>query len=352
MLQPPTIAVVIPNYNDSRYIPKCLRSVLEQPSPPDQVIVIDDASTDNSVAIIRAVIEPHRCARLIVNAANLGVNGAVAAGLQQVTADYVLFLSANDFVLPGIFAKAREGFSRSPEVGLWSAMAWLVNEDDAVIRLHMSPVVALADTVFSADECAKLAYRVGNWFTGSTLIYRRDAFNSIGGFDHAYGALTDLITAWAVASRYGAAYSPEPLAAFRIHADSYCVSTLKGDSRMDEVRIRLAQRGPALSPRLFNSAFIDRVILRFRFAALRYTGGQLLEEIADHATGWKRAWLRGIHGILPRGMQTLRVAIGFLILLPFDVVPTIVHRCFGWVIVRMRHRKHPLTTVGSAGLPQ
>lgn len=345
MPQPPTIAVVIPNYNDSRYIPKCLRSVLEQASPPDQVIVIDDASTDNSVALIRAVIAPHGCAQLIVNPANLGVNGAVAAGLKQVTTDYVLFLSANDFVLPGIFAKAREGFSRAPEAGLWSAMAWLVNEDDAVIRLHMSPVVAVGDTVFSADECARLAYRVGNWFTGSTLIYRREAFNSIGGFDHAYGALTDLITAWAVASRYGAAYSPEPLAAFRIHADSYCVSTLKGDSRLDDVRIRLNQRGPALSPRLFNSAFIERVILRFRFAALRYTSGHMLEEIADHASGWKRAWLQGIHRMLPRSMQTLRVAIGFLILLPFDVVPTLIYRILGWSIVRLRFRQPAVASV-------
>lgn len=345
MPQPPTIAVVIPNYNDSRYLLQCLRSVLEQPSPPDQVIVIDDASTDNSVAIIRSAIAPHRCAQLIINPANLGVNGAVAAGLQRVTADCVLFLSANDFVLPGIFAKAREGFSRAPKAGLWSAMAWLVDEDDAVIRLHFSPVVAVGDAVFSADECARLAYRVGNWFTGSTLIYRRDAFNSIGGFDHAYGALTDLITAWAVASRYGAAYSPEPLAAFRIHADSYCVSTLKGDSRLDEVRLRLEQCGPALSPRLFHRAFIERLILRFRFAALRYTGGHLLAEIADHASGWKRAWLRGLHRILPQGMQTLRVAIGFLILLPFDVLPTLLYRILGWSIVRLRFRQPAVASV-------
>ncbi len=345
MPQPPTIAVVIPNYNDSRYILKCLRSVLEQPSPPDQVIVIDDASTDNSVAIIRSVIAPHRCAQLIVNPTNLGVNGAVAAGLQHVTADYVLFLSANDYVLPGIFAKAREGFSRSPEAGLWSAMAWLVNENDAVIRLHMSPVVAIGDTVFSADECARLAHRVGNWFTGPTLIYRREAFNSVGGFDHAYGALTDLITAWAVASRYGAAYSPEPLAAFRIHAGSYCVSTLKGDSRLDEVRLRLEQCGPALSPLLFHRAFIERLILRFRFAALRYTGGQLLEEIADYASGWKRTCLQGIHSVLPRSLQALRIAIGFLILLPFDVVPTLIYRILGWSIVRLRFRQPAVASV-------
>ena len=179
----PTIAVVIPNWNDSRYIVKCLRSVLEQESPPDQVIVIDDASTDNSVEVIRSLIAPFPWAQLIVNPANLGVNGAVSTGLKHVTADHVLFLSANDFVLPGIFAKAREAFSHAPQVGLWSAMAWLVNEDNAVIRLHNGPVVSLMDAVISPEKCAQLAFRVGNWFTGSTLIYRREAFFSVGGFD-------------------------------------------------------------------------------------------------------------------------------------------------------------------------
>ena len=335
----PTIAVVIPNWNDSRYITKCLRSVLEQASPPDQVIVIDDASTDNSVEVIRAIIQPFAFAQLIVNPANLGVNGAVSVGLKQVTADHVLFLSANDFVLPGIFAKAREGFSRAPEAGLWSAMAWLVNEDDAVLRLHNSPVVSLTNTVISPENCAQLAFRAGNWFTGSTLIYRREAFFSVGGFDHAYGALTDLITAWAVASRFGAAYSPEPLAAFRMHADSYCISTLKGDSRLEDVRTRLQQRGPTLAPHLFSIAFIDRLILRFRFAALRYTGGQQLAEMAADERGWKRSALLGIHRIFPRGMRKLRIALGFLVLVPFDVLPTVIYRMLGWSIVRLRFRQ-------------
>ncbi len=348
MLRPPTIAVIIPNWNDAKYIPCCLRSILEQDAPPDQLIVVDDASTDNSVDIIRLMIAHRPSAQLLVNSANLGVYGAIDVGLRHVTSDYVLFLSANDFVLPGIFHKARSCIAPSPGVGLWSAMAWLVNEDNAVIRLHTSPVIAVQDKVFSADECIKLAYRAGNWFTGSTLMYRRDALDSAGGFDPAYGGMSDLITAWIVASRYGAAYSPEPLAAFRIHSGSYTSSTLSIISSLEKMLARLRQLGPVLSPRLFSSAFVDRTILRFRFAALRKSGGLTMQDIAAHLEGWKSVLLRGINYVVPRNMRTIRIAAGFLILLPFDVVSTLIYRVLGWSIVRLRFRQ-PAVGVGRQG---
>ncbi len=335
----PTIAVVIPNWNDSQYISCCLRSILDQDVPPDQLIVVDDASTDNSVETIRTIIAHRPGAQLHVNAANLGVYGAVEVGMRHVTSDYVLFLSANDFVLPGIFHKARKCIADAPGVGLWSAMAWLVNEDNAVIRMHSSPVIALANKVFTADECIKLAYRAGNWFTGPTLIYRRDALDSAEGFDPAYGGMSDLITAWIVASRYGAAYSPEPLAAFRMHSGSYTSSTLSIISSLEKMLDRLRQRGPLLSPRLFNSAFVERTILRFRFAALRKSGGRTMQDIAAHLEGWKSVLLRGINRALPDSLHRLRIAAGFLILLPFDALPTFFYRFLGGTIVRMRFRQ-------------
>ena len=52
----PSIAVIVPNRNDSRYLTRCLRSVLDQRAPPDELIVVDDQSADDSVALIRRLI--------------------------------------------------------------------------------------------------------------------------------------------------------------------------------------------------------------------------------------------------------------------------------------------------------
>src|ERR1700752_2031056 len=91
----PSIAVVIPNWNDSRYLRQCLDSVLDQATPPDEVVVIDDCSTDDSVSLIRDRIKHEDRARLIVNSINLGTYGAFSVGLRQIHSDYVLPLASN-----------------------------------------------------------------------------------------------------------------------------------------------------------------------------------------------------------------------------------------------------------------
>src|SRR5712664_2674630 len=190
----PRIAVIVPNRNDSRYLPRCIRSVLEQEEPPDELIIVDDQSTDDSVSVVRALIAGQSRARLIENPVNLGTYGAVDEGLKVTRSEYVLFLSANDSVMPGLFTRARSCLARHPGAGLWSAMGWLVDEDDRLIRLHPSPVVSLRDAYIPPEQCGRLAYRLGNCAVGATLVYRRDTLEAVGGFDPAYMGLTDLVT--------------------------------------------------------------------------------------------------------------------------------------------------------------
>ena len=334
----PSIGVIVPNWNDARYLPRCLRSVLEQAVPPDQLIIVDDHSTDDSVRVVQEAIRGCAFAQLIVNPVNLGTNGALNEGLRRAQSDYVLFLASNDFVLPGIFERAKACFARSPGIGLWSAMAWLVDEADRPISLHPSPVIALRDSSFDAERCVRLAHRFGNWFTGTTLIYQREALRAAGGFDPAYGGLSDLITALIVASRFGAGFSPEPLAAIRVHAGSFLSGTLKDLDRLDRTLERLSERGPALSPRLFTPLFLARTALRFRFAAIRACGGAAMGAIAEQTTGGQRMMMRGLHRALPLGWRRWRILVSFLVLRPFDIVPTAVNRVIGWAIVRVRSR--------------
>ena len=332
----PSIAVIVPNRNDARYLPRCLRSVLDQEVPPEELIVVDDGSTDDSVAVIRSLIAGEPRARLLVNERNLGTREAVDAALRETRSEYVLFLAANDAVLPGIFDRAKRCLARSPGAGLWSALAWLVDEEDRPIRLHLSPVAALNDTFFPPERCVELAYRFGNWFTGTTLIYRRDSLREAGGFDDAYGASCDVIAALAVASRWGAAYSPEPLAVIRIHTGSFSSLWLKDVAGLDTMLDRLRARGPQLSPQLFGAPFLERIALRYRFAAVRESGGEALAEIASRLAGWKRTALRVTDRLVPANLRRLRVALGFLILRPFDILPTLWNRMLGWVFVQLR----------------
>jgi glycosyltransferase involved in cell wall biosynthesis len=332
----PSIAVIVPNYNDARYLPRCIRSVLDQEVRPDELIVVDDKSTDNSVHLIRSLIVNDPIAQLVENPVNLGTNKAIAEGLRRLRSDYVVFLAANDFVMPGIFARAKACLARSPGAGLWSAMAWLVDEENRAIRLHPSAVVALKDTYLPPDRCVKLAWLLGNWFLGTTATYHRDTLLAAGGFDPAYGAQADMFAALVVSSMKGAVFTPEPFAAIRIHRGSYSSRALKDVAGLENMLAALGVHGPALAPRLFSAPFLERNALRFRFASLRATDGAALPAIAARVEGWRRVALLWMNKFVPATLRRPRLAFAFLILRPFDVLPTFWNRCLGWVVVRSR----------------
>lgn len=335
-MREPSIAVVVPNHNDTRHLPRCLRSVLDQDEGPQELIVIDDQSTDGSIAVIRSLIDGDPRAQLVVNAVNLGTNRTIAEGLHRARSDYVLFLAANDFLLPGIFARARACLARAPGAGLWSAMAWLVDEADRPIRLHPSAVVALSDAYLSPERCAMLAHRLGHWFTGTTATYHRETLRATGGFDPVYGAPADLFAALAVSGMRGAVFTPEPFAAIRIHQGSYSSRALGDVAGIENMLNELGARAPRLAPQIFTPSLIGRIALRFRFASVRSTGGATLSEIATRVGRGRRFALHLVRRLVPAGLPAARVALAFLILRPFDILPTLWYRLLGWAVVRLR----------------
>jgi hypothetical protein len=99
----PEVSIVIDNFNYGRYVGAAIRSALEQSLADVEVIVVDDGSTDNSRQVIesfgdrvRAVFQP-----------NGGQTSALNAGFDRSRADVVIFLDADDLLLPGAAARAR-----------------------------------------------------------------------------------------------------------------------------------------------------------------------------------------------------------------------------------------------------
>lgn len=334
----PSVAVIVPNWNDSKYLRRCITSILEQEVPPDELILVDDKSTDDSVAVMRSLIANTDRAKLIENPVNLGVYGAVDEGLKHCRSEYILFLSANDFVLPGIFARAKACIANNPGVGIWSAMGWHVDEAGLPIRVHPAPVISWRDACFTPQQCVQLAWRYGNWFTGTTLIYRREALDAMGGFDPANKGLADLIAALTIASRQGAAYSPVPYAVVRLHENSYISGTWGNEALIESILDRLREHGPVLGPGLFTRAFLDRIALRFRGATVRVTRGKSIADVAGRYTGWRRLALVWIDRMVPARLWQVRVALAFMVLRPFDIVPMVWARIAGRMIVALRSR--------------
>lgn len=329
--------MIVPNYNDGLYIDRCLRSVISQDVPPDELIIVDDASTDDSLTRISKLLSGCAFATVIRNSKNLGVYGAVDNGLKYSSSEYVLFLSANDFVLPGILRRARESLANYPEVGLWSAMGWRVDELGHPLRVLPQAVVSLQEKYFTAKECSRLAWRFGNWFVGTSIIYRRATFDEIGRFDPIYCGLADLICALCVASKHGAVFVPEPLAVFRDHPDSFLMRTLQSPNTIAKALSHLSNYGPLRAPRLFVPSFLKRTKRRLLFSAIRASHGRSMTEYADVTSGISRNLLRLLLSITPENyLPALRVALAFLILRPFDLWPSFWNRHLGGAFVAVR----------------
>jgi glycosyltransferase involved in cell wall biosynthesis len=90
------ISIIIPNYNNAKYLPSCLKSVLLQTLKDIEVIVIDDCSTDNSAEFIEHFASRDSRIKFIKMPQNSGVGAARNAGLNEASGEFVMFLDSDD----------------------------------------------------------------------------------------------------------------------------------------------------------------------------------------------------------------------------------------------------------------
>jgi len=106
-------SVIIVNYNGGEMLATCLRSVLEQGVPPPQIIVVDNGSHDDSLALAE---QEAPGINVIRNACNAGFSRAVNQGLEQTTGDFVLLLNNDAQLEADSLSAFAETFDRIPEI--------------------------------------------------------------------------------------------------------------------------------------------------------------------------------------------------------------------------------------------
>src|ERR1700709_800592 len=102
----PRVSVVIPCFNYGHWLESCVESALQQEGVSVDVIVIDDASKDDSVQVGRRLVSRDKRVRLIENGVNRGHIRSVNAGLDAVTGEYIVKLDADDLLAPGSLARS------------------------------------------------------------------------------------------------------------------------------------------------------------------------------------------------------------------------------------------------------
>jgi glycosyltransferase involved in cell wall biosynthesis len=126
------ISVVIPCYNSASFLQQALQSVRDQTRAVDEIIVVDDASTDDSAAVAREA--GIRCISLETN---VGPGAARNCGIQAATGDLIAFLDADDYWMPTHIAEVVDLLERYPESVVAFSRIQRFGDDDLIAPAHV-----------------------------------------------------------------------------------------------------------------------------------------------------------------------------------------------------------------------
>ena len=96
----PLVSVIVTSYNYDAFITQAITSVMQQTYPFIECIIIDDRSTDGTLSVLQGLKETYPQIEYYINEQNMGQSGSSVAGLRKSTGDYIVFLDADDYLLP------------------------------------------------------------------------------------------------------------------------------------------------------------------------------------------------------------------------------------------------------------
>lgn len=173
------ISVIITAYNHERFIQSALMSALTQTRPADEVIVIDDASTDQTAAIIATTLQEYAEESVISirNEANLGVTGSVAKATASASGDVIIFMSGDDISAPERIGRCLAYFESHPTTMAIITNAKIIDVESREIGALENGAGARAPTALGLHDMAPGEYFLGGRSScGAAAAYRAEVF--------------------------------------------------------------------------------------------------------------------------------------------------------------------------------
>ncbi len=214
----PLVSVIIPMYNYGHYLPQTVASVLAQDGVDLQVIIVDDASIDDSGHVARTLAEADPRVMLISTAANGGPAAAFNRGHAAAAGEFIVRLDADDLLTPGSLARSAALFDAFPAVGLVYGHPLHFG---GPVPQHPSTRLRSWTIWGGQDWVAERCRRVVNCITTPEAIVRASVLQQTGLLSTTIKVATDLHM-WlriAAVSDVGHIEGPDQ-AMYRLHDDS------------------------------------------------------------------------------------------------------------------------------------
>lgn len=239
---PPLVSVVIPAFNAARFLPRALASVAAQSYPCDRIetIVIDDGSTDDTLAIART-FEGQAPGFQVFSQPNRGVSAARNLAIAVSSGELIAFLDADDAWLPDKLAAQVRVFEEKPTVGLVHCGFVFVDQEGAALpdwprqsRLDQGDIL--------------LEFLCDFFLITSAVMVSRKALDQVGGFDESLKVGEDNELFLRIVGAFLVGCAPWPLLERTVRPDSLSRQDFSLDASVDLATIeQYLSRHPAFA---------------------------------------------------------------------------------------------------------
>lgn len=237
-----SVDVVVPCYRYGRYLKECVQSVLGQGGDEIRVLIVDDASPDDTPQVADSLACADSRVSYRRHVSNLGHIRTYNEGIGWVRADYMLLLSADDYLLPGALKRATALMDAHPKVGLCFGEAVHLRDSGFTrsvrvpIEVHDESDVVLGGPRFIA-LCAKSG--ANNIVPTPTAVVRTSLLKQLGGYRSDLPHTADLELWLRLASRSCVGFIRAEQAVYRRHSVNMSTAYFE-DGGLSDLRQRKA----------------------------------------------------------------------------------------------------------------
>jgi len=210
----PLVSIIIPCYNQGRFLDTAIRSALAQSHQDVEVIVINDGSTDETEQV--ASRYEHDPRFHLINQSNSGLPAARNRGIRESNGLFLNFLDSDDWLESDMVRSLVAILDENPSIGFAYCDIQIVPADDSSENPYS---VGKARQVINGDIFDSLI--IGGYFPPQTVLIRRSVLDKIGNFDEMLGGHADY-DLWLRAAVHGykALYLDKKLAHYRMHGQN------------------------------------------------------------------------------------------------------------------------------------
>ena len=218
-----SFGVVVINRNEEKWIADTVYSIISQTKSFDEIIIIDNNSTDKSSDIACNILNDFsKKFHIFYNLKNEGLFESINEIIPKCNSDYLLFLSANDILednIVSVYNKQLSQFGKTPAI--ISGLSNLIDSNGMYLKKLKTPILSSSSIYLNSHKCKDYVNKVGYWFTGPTIMYKKSHLINTNLFNIKLMGYADLVKSVVLSINYGAIYVPMYLAKIRMHEDGF-----------------------------------------------------------------------------------------------------------------------------------